>query len=81
MDKESTISKEQREDLRLLQSIRTAYDESDSIYGGPRIYNDLWESGERGYKKPRFRSGKPANVFANRLREGMGNGYHLYRDV
>lgn len=84
------LSARSKEDLRLLQSIRTAYDESDSIYGSPRIYNDLRESGERcgkkrvarimrqhkikaerGYKKPRFKSGKSANVFANRLRGGV----------
>ena len=79
-----------KEDLRLLQLIRTAYDESGNIYGSPRIYNDLRESGERcgrkrvarimrqhkiktehGYKKPRFKSGKPSHVFSNRLREGV----------
>lgn len=26
---------------------------------------------ERGYKKPRFKNGKPANVSSNRLREGI----------
>lgn len=26
---------------------------------------------DRGYKKPRFKNGKPANVFSNRLREGV----------
>ena len=65
------LSARSKEDLRLLESIRAAYDESDGIYGSPRIYNELRERGERGYKKPRFRSGKPANVFANRLREGV----------
>jgi len=84
------LSARSKEDLRLLPLIRTAYDESDGIYGSPRIYNDLRESGERcgkkrvarimrqhkskaerGYKKPRFKSGKSANVFANRLRGGV----------
>ena len=65
------LSARNKEDLRLLESIRTAYDESDSIYGSPRIYSDLRERRERGYKKPRFKSGKPANVFSNRLREGI----------
>jgi len=64
------LSARSKEDLRLLQLIRAAYDESYGIYGSPRVYNELRESGERGYKKPRFKSGKPANVFANRLREG-----------
>jgi len=78
------------EDLRLLQLIRKAYEESGSIYGSPRIYNDLRHNGERcskkrverimrqhrikamlGYKKPRYRAGKPSNVYCNRLREGM----------
>jgi putative transposase len=84
------LSARGKEDHRLLESIRAAYDESGGIYGSPRIYNELRESGERcgekrvarimrqhkiraerGYKKPRFKSGKPANVFANRLREGV----------
>lgn len=84
------LSARSKEDLRLLPSIRTAYDESGGIYGSPRIYNDLRESGERcgrkrvarimrqhkiraerGYKKLRFKNGKPANVFSNRLREGI----------
>lgn len=47
-DPQSTRSKE---DLRLLQLIRTSYDESDSIYGSPRIYNDLREHGERCGKR------------------------------
>jgi putative transposase len=84
------LSARSKEDLRLLQLIRTAYDESGGIYGSPRVLGELRESGERcgrkrvarimqqhriraerGYKKPRFRSGKPANVFSNRLREGV----------
>lgn len=74
----------------MLESIRIAYEESGGIYGSPRVYNELRESGERcgmkrvarimrqhkiraerSYKKPWFRSGKPANVFSNRLREGI----------
>lgn len=84
------LSARSKEDLRLLQLIRTAYDESYGVYGSPRIYNELRESGERCgkkrvarimrqhkiraercYKKPRFKSGKPANVFTNRLRGGI----------
>ena len=84
------LSTRSKEDIRLLESIRIAYDESGGIYGSPRILGELRERGERygkkrvarimrqhkiraerGYKKPRFRSGKPANVFANRLREGV----------
>jgi putative transposase len=84
------LSARSKEDIRLLESIRIAYEESGGIYGSPRIYKDLRESGERcgekrvarimrqhkikaerSYKKPRFRSGKPAKVFANRLREGV----------
>ena len=39
------VSARNKEDLRLLPSIRTAYDESGGIYGSPRIYNELRESG------------------------------------
>jgi putative transposase len=84
------LSARSKEDLRLLQLIRTVYDESYGIYGSPRVLGELRESGERcgkkrvarimrqhkiraerGYKKPRFKNGKPANVFLNRLREGV----------
>jgi putative transposase len=84
------LSARSKEDLQLLESIRIAYEESGGIYGSPRIYKELRESGERcgekrvarimrqhkiraerGYKKPRFKNGKPDNVFANRLREGV----------
>ena len=84
------LSARSEEDLRLVESIRIAYEESGGIYGSPRIYKELRERGERceekrvarimrqhkiraerGYKKPRFRSGKPDNVFANRLRESV----------
>jgi len=84
------LSARSKEDIRLLESIRIAYEESGGIYGSPRVYNELRESGERcgmkrvarimrqhkiraerSYKKPWCRSGKPANVFSNRLREGI----------
>jgi len=45
------LSTRSKEDLRLLESIRIAYDESGGIYGSPRIYNDLRERGERCGKK------------------------------
>ena len=87
---QNPLSARSKEDLRLLQLIRTAYDESYGIYGSPRVLGELRESGERcgrkrvarimrehkiraerGYKKPRFKSGKPTNVFSNRFREGI----------
>ena len=61
------LSAMSKEDLRLLESIRTAYDESGGIYGSPpRVYNELREKGGE-----RFKSGKPANAYANRLRGGI----------
>lgn len=36
-----------KEDIRLFELIKAAYDDSNGIYGSPRIYDDLRESGEQ----------------------------------
>lgn len=86
----SPESERSREDIRLLELIRVAHEESNGIYGSPRVYNELKSSGEkcgrkrvarimrehkikaeRRYRKPRFKSGKPSNVYSNRLLDGL----------
>ena len=78
------------EDQRLLQLIRTSYQASGGIYGSPRIFEDLRETGEtcghnrvarimrqnkikaiRGYKTPRHRYGRPAQIAPNRLEQNF----------
>lgn len=76
------------EDAALLIEIRQSYAQSHGIYGSPRIYCDLRETGFacgenrvarimriasiksiRGYRKPRFKSGKPDIAAPNRLQQ------------
>lgn len=76
------------EDASLLVEIKQSFDESDGIYGSPRIHRDLREAGFncsenriarlmreaklksiRGYRKPRFKSGRPAIAAPNRLQQ------------
>ena len=76
------------EDKGLLVEIKQSFDESNGIYGSPRIHRDLREAGFicsenrvakimraarlksiRGYRKPRFKSGRPALAAPNRLQQ------------
>ena len=72
----------------LLIGIRQSFDDSQGIYGSPRVHRDLREVGihcgqkrvarlmrqaqlrsVRGYKRPRYRVGKPATLAPNRLQQ------------
>ncbi len=76
------------EDTALLVEIQQSFDESNGIYGSPRVHRDLREAGFvcsenrvakimraarlksiRGYRKPRFKSGRPAMAAPNRLQQ------------
>ena len=80
------LSDRAREDQQLLKLIRASWEASGGIYGSPRVFADLRESGERcgkhrvarimrenkiralrGYKLPRSRYGRPAQLAPNRL--------------
>ncbi len=80
------LSLRAKSNVALTHKIRHFYDESMGIYGSPRIFCDLKESGVacsenrvarlmraahiksvRGYKRPRYRAGKPAQVAPNQL--------------
>ena len=41
------LSARSKEDIRLVESIKIAYEESGGIYGSPRVYKELRERGER----------------------------------
>ena len=79
-------SKRTLADESLLLKIRKSFEESQSIYGSPRVHCDLREEGivcgekriarlmrqaqlrsVRGYKRPRYRAGRPATTAPNRL--------------
>lgn len=74
------------DDETLTVQIRQFFDDSEGIYGSPRIHRDLREAGvpcgkkrvarlmhlaklqaQRGYKRPRYRVGKPPVAAPNRL--------------
>ena len=73
-------------DEALTVAVKQSFEDSDGIYGSPRIHRDLREAGVRcgkkrvarlmqaaklrsvrGYKRPRYRAGKPAAAAPNRL--------------
>ena len=73
-------------DEALTTAIQQSFEDSDGIYGSPRIHRDLREAGllcgkkrvarlmqaaklrsVRGYKRPRYRAGKPGVAAPNRL--------------
>ena len=75
-----------RADVALTTAIQQSFEDSDGIYGSPRIHRDLREAGMlcgkkrvarlmqaaklrsvRGYKRPRYRAGKPGVAAPNRL--------------
>jgi putative transposase len=81
-------SKRALEDTQLLVEIHRSFDESQGIYGSPRIHRDLREAGLqcsenrvarlmrsakiksiRGYRKPRFKSGRIGVAAPNRLQQ------------
>ena len=81
-------SKRALEDVQLLVEIHRSFDESQGIYGSPRIHRDLREAGLqcsenrvarlmrsakiksiRGYRKPRFKSGRIGVAAPNRLQQ------------
>lgn len=81
-------SKRALEDTQLLVEIHRSFDESQGIYGSPRIHRDLREAGLqcsenrvarlmrsakiksiRGYRKPRFKSGRISVAAPNRLQQ------------
>ena len=76
------------EDVKLLIEIKQSYEDSQGIYGSPRVHRDLREAGfkcgekrvarlmrqaklksVRGYRRPRYKSGKPAIASPNRLQQ------------
>lgn len=82
------LSKRALEDAQLLLEIHRSFDESQGIYGSPRIHRDLREAGlpcsenrvarlmrsakiksVRGYRKPRFKSGRISVAAPNRLQQ------------
>lgn len=86
--KHKPLSERATQDAALLIEIRQSFDDSQGIYGSPRIYHDLREAGfscsenrvarlmrmaklksVRGYRKPRYKSGKPAIAAPNRLQQ------------
>ncbi|MQR02795.1 IS3 family transposase [Glaciimonas sp. GS1] len=86
--KQNPLSRRAVEDAHLLVEIKRSFDDSDRIYGSPRVHCDLREAGVvcglnrvarimrcaqlksvRGYRKPRFKAGKPAIVAPNRLQQ------------
>jgi putative transposase len=81
-------SKRALEDVQLLVEIHRSFDESQGIYGSPRIHRDLREAGLqcsenrvarlmrsakiksiRGYRRPRFKSGRIGVAAPNRLQQ------------
>jgi len=76
------------EDAKLLVEIKQSYEDSQGIYGSPRVHRDLREAGfkcsekrvarlmcqaklksQRGYRRPRYKSGKPAIASPNHLQQ------------
>ena len=76
------------EDAKLLVEIKQSYEDSQGIYGSPRVHRDLREAGVkcgekrvarlmreanlksvRGYRRPRYKSGKPAIASPNHLQQ------------
>jgi putative transposase len=79
-----------REDRRLLKLIRESHMASGRVYGSPRVFKDLRETGEScgkkrverlmkqdglkavvGYKKPRFKYGRPSVVVPDKLEQNF----------
>ena len=79
------------EDAKLLVEIKQSYEDSQGIYGSPRVHRDLREAGfnisekrvarlmreaklksVRGYRRPRYKSGKPAIASPNHLQQQFG---------
>ena len=84
--KKKPKSKPAQADERLLASIKRSFEDSQGIYGSPKVHCDLREEGivcgekrvarlmrqaesrsVRGYKRPRYRAGRPATTAPNRL--------------
>ena len=82
-------------DEALTTAIQQSFEDSDGIYGSPRIHRDLREAGVlcgkkrvaqlmqaaklrsvRGYKRPRYRTGKPAVAVRSSERCGAGPKVH-----
>jgi putative transposase len=57
-------SKRALDNMALLDEIKQFYAASGNIYGSPRIYRAI-----RGYRKARYKAGKPAIAAPNRLRQ------------
>ena len=86
--KSEPLSARAIEDAKLLVEIKQSYEDSQGIYGSPRIHYDLRETGfkcgekhvarmmreaklksVRGYRRPRYKSGKPAIASPNHLQQ------------
>ena len=82
----SPKSQRSLDDETLTVQMRQLFDDSQGVYGNPRIHRDLREAAvpcgkkrvarlmhsaklqaQRGYKRPRYRVGKPAVAAPNRL--------------
>ena len=76
------------EDAKLLVEIKQSYEDSQGIYGSPRVHRDLREAGfnisekrvarlmreaklksVRGYRRPRYKSGRPTIASPNHLQQ------------
>lgn len=86
--KAEPLSARALEDAKLLVEIKQSYEDSQGIYGSPRVHRDLREAGfkigekrvarlmrqaklksVRGYRRPRYKSGKPAIASPNHLQQ------------
>jgi len=84
--KSKPLSARAIEDAKLLVEIKQSYEDSQGIYGSPRVHHDLREAGfkcgekrvarlmreaklksVRGYRRPRYKAGKPAIASPNYL--------------
>ena len=84
--KAEPLSARAMEDAKLLLEIKQSYEDSQGIYGSPRVHRDLREAGlsvarlmreaklksVRGYRRPRYKSGKPAITSPNHLQQQFG---------